>query len=165
MGFRVWEWFGCKGQCVEGTGNGINSSWEGKVGKKRGKNWEKDIEIRSNPKIFNCKVYIYLLFLFQSQILEFAWQDIQSFDFDDEGMSFNFEYIRMGKKSRRVKIFTSYVSYLIISRNKCCWKKLWGIVLGGFWKKFLDIILQLLIQHSVQISLMSKNLRYISCTV
>ncbi len=46
----------------------------------------------------------------QSQIIEFQWADIRQWEADDEGMSFNFEYVRTGKKPRWVKVFTSYVS-------------------------------------------------------
>jgi sorting nexin-27 len=48
----------------------------------------------------------------ESQVIEFAWRDIQQWEADDEGMSFNFEYIREGKKPRWVKIYSSYFIYL-----------------------------------------------------
>ena len=47
---------------------------------------------------------------FQAQVIEFAWKDVKSYEVDEEGMSFNFEYNRPGKKPRLVKIFTPYVS-------------------------------------------------------
>jgi hypothetical protein len=43
-------------------------------------------------------------------VIEFAWKDVKSYEVDEEGMSFNFEYDRPGKKPRVVKIFTPYVS-------------------------------------------------------
>ena len=43
-------------------------------------------------------------------MIEFAWKDVKSYEVDEEGMSFNFEYDRPGKKPRLVKIFTPYVS-------------------------------------------------------
>lgn len=43
-------------------------------------------------------------------MIEFAWKDVKSYEVDEEGMSFNFEYDRPGKKPRLVKIFTQYVS-------------------------------------------------------
>lgn len=50
------------------------------------------------------------LHLLQSQIIEFQWSDIKQWEADEEGMSFNFEYVRTGKKPRWVKVFSSYVS-------------------------------------------------------
>ena len=43
-------------------------------------------------------------------MIEFNWKDVKSYEVDEEGMSFNFEYNRPGKKPRLVKIFTPYVS-------------------------------------------------------
>ncbi|KAK2182525.1 hypothetical protein NP493_352g06007 [Ridgeia piscesae] len=48
----------------------------------------------------------------ESQVIEFPWTGIQQYETDDEGMSFNFEFIRTGKKPRWVKIFSSYFVYL-----------------------------------------------------
>ena len=50
------------------------------------------------------------IFITQAQVIEFAWKDVKSCEVDEEGMSFNFEYDRPGKKPRVVKIFTPYVS-------------------------------------------------------
>ena len=49
-------------------------------------------------------------FLLQTQVIQFSWDSIQQWEADDEGMSFNFEYTRPGKKSRWVKIYTQFVS-------------------------------------------------------
>ncbi|XP_064648615.1 sorting nexin-27-like isoform X3 [Lineus longissimus] len=48
----------------------------------------------------------------ESQVIEFAWDDIKQFDIDEEGMSFNFEYAREGKRSRWVKVFSPYFNYM-----------------------------------------------------
>ncbi|XP_005098481.1 sorting nexin-27 [Aplysia californica] len=48
----------------------------------------------------------------ESQVIEFNWKDVKSYGVDDEGMSFNFEYNRQGKKPRLVKIFTPYFYYM-----------------------------------------------------
>lgn len=52
---------------------------------------------------------IYLIF-FQSQCIEFQWEDIKGYDLEEEGMTFSFEYERPGKKPRVVQILTPYVS-------------------------------------------------------
>ena len=52
-------------------------------------------------------------------MLEFVWDAIEHFDYDEEGMSFNFEYNREGRKSRWVKIFTSYVSTEYLLSDSC----------------------------------------------
>ncbi|XP_070204993.1 sorting nexin-27-like [Littorina saxatilis] len=48
----------------------------------------------------------------EAQVIEFAWKDVKSYEIDEEGMSFNFEYDRPGKKPRIVKIFTPYFYYM-----------------------------------------------------
>ncbi|CAL1544897.1 unnamed protein product [Lymnaea stagnalis] len=48
----------------------------------------------------------------ESQVIEFNWKDVKSYEVDEEGMSFNFEYNRQGKKPRLVKIFTPYFYYM-----------------------------------------------------
>jgi len=48
----------------------------------------------------------------QSQVIEFAWDDIIQFEVDSDQMTFNFEYRREGRKPRWVRIFTPYVSPL-----------------------------------------------------
>ncbi|KAK3771859.1 hypothetical protein RRG08_028767 [Elysia crispata] len=48
----------------------------------------------------------------ESQVIEFNWKDVKSYEVDEEGMSFNFEYNRPGKKPRLVKIFTPYFYYM-----------------------------------------------------
>lgn len=48
--------------------------------------------------------------MFQSQVIEFQWKDIQGYDVEEEGMVFQFEYNRPGKKPRIVQILTQYVS-------------------------------------------------------
>jgi hypothetical protein len=49
-------------------------------------------------------------FLFQSQVVEFAWTSIKEWEVDDEAMAFCFQYQRPEKNPRWVKIFTPYVS-------------------------------------------------------
>ena len=58
--------------------------------------------------------------LLQSQVIEFPWTGIQQYETDDEGMSFNFEFIRTGKKPRWVKIFSSYVSNVNVAPLVVC---------------------------------------------
>ncbi|KAI0219779.1 Sorting nexin-27 [Lamellibrachia satsuma] len=48
----------------------------------------------------------------ESQVIEFPWTGIQQYETDEEGISFNFEFVRSGKKPRWVKIFSSYFVYL-----------------------------------------------------
>jgi sorting nexin-27 len=48
----------------------------------------------------------------ESQVIEFAWNDILQYDVDTDQMSFNFEYHREGRKPRLVRIFTPYNIYL-----------------------------------------------------
>ncbi|XP_067665177.1 sorting nexin-27-like [Haliotis asinina] len=48
----------------------------------------------------------------ESQVIEFSWKDVRSYEVDEEGMSFNFEYDRPGKKPRIVKIFTQYSYFM-----------------------------------------------------
>ena len=43
-------------------------------------------------------------------MIEFQWKDIQGYDIEEEGMVFQFEYNRPGKKPRIVQILTQYVS-------------------------------------------------------
>ncbi|KAK6179876.1 sorting nexin-27 isoform X2 [Patella vulgata] len=54
----------------------------------------------------------------ESQVIEFSWKDVLSYEVDEEGMSFNFEYHRQGKKPRIVKIFTQYFYYMNDCFNK-----------------------------------------------
>ena len=51
--------------------------------------------------------------MLQSQVIEFAWDDILQFEVDNDQMTFNFEYRREGRKPRWVRIFTPYVSLAI----------------------------------------------------
>ncbi|CAG5126487.1 unnamed protein product, partial [Candidula unifasciata] len=48
----------------------------------------------------------------EAQVIEFNWKDVKSYQVDEEGMSFNFEYNRQGKKPRLVKIFTPYFNFM-----------------------------------------------------
>ncbi|KAK3097157.1 hypothetical protein FSP39_006923 [Pinctada imbricata] len=48
----------------------------------------------------------------ESQVIEFQWKDVKSYDVEEEGMSFSFEYNRPGKKPRNVQILTPYVSWI-----------------------------------------------------
>lgn len=59
---------------------------------------------------FVSKLLFFSFISYQVQVIEFAWKDVKSYEVDEEGMSFNFEYDRPGKKPRLVKIFTQYVS-------------------------------------------------------
>lgn len=46
----------------------------------------------------------------QDQELEFAWPTITTFEVTDDGAAFIFEYVRDGRKAKRVKLLTSFVS-------------------------------------------------------
>ncbi|KAJ8304947.1 hypothetical protein KUTeg_018530 [Tegillarca granosa] len=48
----------------------------------------------------------------ESQVIEFQWKDIKTYDIEEEGMSFTFEYNRPGKKPRVVQILTPYYVYM-----------------------------------------------------
>ena len=48
--------------------------------------------------------------MFQSQVIEFPWADLQEYDVEEEGMVFQFEYRRPNKKHKNVQILTQYVS-------------------------------------------------------
>jgi len=50
--------------------------------------------------------------VFQSQVIEFSWDDVLQFEVDNDQMTFNFEYRREGRKPRWIRIFTPYVSPL-----------------------------------------------------
>lgn len=52
--------------------------------------------------------------LLQNQVIAFDWVEMQRWDTDEEGMAFCFEYARGEKKPRWVKIFTPYVSALLL---------------------------------------------------
>jgi sorting nexin-27 len=66
------------------------------------------LEVSAWRLIQRC--FEWLLTPFQSQVIEFLWPDIEQYEIDEEGTSFDFAYKREGKKPRWVKIFTSYVS-------------------------------------------------------
>jgi hypothetical protein len=57
------------------------------------------------------------LFIFQSQVVEFAWPSIKEWEVDDEAMAFCFQYQRPERNPRWVKIFTPYVSLLLYCQN------------------------------------------------
>ncbi|RWS23388.1 Sorting nexin-27-like protein [Leptotrombidium deliense] len=46
----------------------------------------------------------------ESQIIEFSWSHIKSWEIDEEGLCFAFQYNRPDKKPRLIKIHTPYVS-------------------------------------------------------
>lgn len=48
----------------------------------------------------------------EAQVPSFDWEEIKSFDIDDEGMALNFEYEKPGKKRRGVKVCTKYFEFL-----------------------------------------------------
>ncbi|CAH1797029.1 unnamed protein product [Owenia fusiformis] len=52
----------------------------------------------------------------ESQVIEFQWEELNVYEADDEGMSFNFEYIKEGKRPRWVKIFSPFYFYMY----ECC---------------------------------------------
>ena len=47
---------------------------------------------------------------FQEQEHTFSWEEIQSWDADEEGMSLIFSFERAGKKLRQVRVLSKYVS-------------------------------------------------------
>ncbi|XP_033749898.1 sorting nexin-27-like isoform X1 [Pecten maximus] len=56
----------------------------------------------------------------ESQVIEFQWKDVKSYDMEEEGMTFSFEYDRPGKKPRVVQILTPYYVYM-----KDCFDKIY----------------------------------------
>lgn len=64
--------------------------------------------------------------LLQNQVIAFDWVEMQRWDTDEEGMAFCFEYARGEKKPRWVKIFTPYVSALLLMFNKILMKSNWN---------------------------------------
>lgn len=48
----------------------------------------------------------------EGQIIEFAWDSIREWEYDEEGSSFNFTYERQGKKPRTVKIFSPHFIFM-----------------------------------------------------
>lgn len=51
-----------------------------------------------------------LFFVWQTQIIDFAWSTIEKYEVDDEAMAFCFLYRQTEELIRWVKIFTPYVS-------------------------------------------------------
>ena len=71
----------------------------------------------------------------QTQVIEFNWKDVKTYGADEDGMSFNFEYNRQGKKARVVKIFTPHVSLakffvLFYFKDNCSLQDLLDLLLG-----------------------------------
>ncbi|PIK55492.1 putative sorting nexin-27 [Apostichopus japonicus] len=50
--------------------------------------------------------------ILQAQVPSFDWNEIKSYEADEEGMAFNFDYEKPGKKRRAVKVYTKYFDYL-----------------------------------------------------
>ncbi|XP_029643581.1 sorting nexin-27 isoform X1 [Octopus sinensis] len=48
----------------------------------------------------------------EPQVVEIKWSDIKNYDIDDETMSFIFEYFRPSRKSRLVRIYSTYFVYM-----------------------------------------------------
>lgn len=48
-------------------------------------------------------------------MIEFEWENITSWEADAEGMAFQFEYGRPDKKPRLIKIYTPYVSIVLLT--------------------------------------------------
>ncbi|WAR00625.1 SNX27-like protein [Mya arenaria] len=48
----------------------------------------------------------------ESQVIEFQWADLQDYDMEEEGMVFQFEYRRPGKKPKIVQILTQYYVFM-----------------------------------------------------
>lgn len=46
-------------------------------------------------------------------MVEIAWNDVQTWEVDEEAMSFSFQYERKTKGLRWVKVYTPYVSSLL----------------------------------------------------
>ena len=50
------------------------------------------------------------MIILQEQEHTFSWEEINSWDADEEGMNFTFEFQRTGKKPRQVRVMSPYVS-------------------------------------------------------
>ncbi|GAB1606124.1 sorting nexin-27-like isoform X1 [Argonauta hians] len=48
----------------------------------------------------------------EPHVVEIKWSDIKNYDIDDETMSFIFEYFRPSRKSRLVRIYSTYFVYM-----------------------------------------------------
>lgn len=48
----------------------------------------------------------------ESQVIEFQWDDVKNYETDEEGVSFNFDYHREGKKPRTIRICTPYFMFM-----------------------------------------------------
>lgn len=71
--------------------------------------------------MYNIETYVSMHFvLFQNQVIEFEWENITSWEADEEGMAFHFEYARPDKKARLIRIFTPYVSTSSNSVTSSC---------------------------------------------
>ena len=48
----------------------------------------------------------------EDQVIEFSWETITTFEVDEEGMSFMFQYKRAGKPDRWVRIYSHFYVFL-----------------------------------------------------
>lgn len=48
----------------------------------------------------------------EDQVIEFAWDTITTFELEEEGMSFMFQYRRVGKPDRWVRIYSHFFVFL-----------------------------------------------------
>ena len=48
----------------------------------------------------------------EDQVIEFSWDSITTYELEEEGMSFMFQYRRPGKPDRWVRIFSHFYVFL-----------------------------------------------------
>jgi len=48
----------------------------------------------------------------EDQVIEFSWETITTFELEEEGMSFMFQYRRAGKPDRWVRIYSQFYVFL-----------------------------------------------------
>ena len=48
----------------------------------------------------------------EDQVIEFSWDTINTFELEEEGMSFMFQYRRAGKPDRWVRIYSQFYVFL-----------------------------------------------------
>ena len=48
----------------------------------------------------------------EDQVIEFSWETITTFELEEEGMSFMFQYRRAGKPDRWVRIYSHFYVFL-----------------------------------------------------
>ena len=53
----------------------------------------------------------------EDQVIEFSWDTINTFELEEEGMSFMFQYRRAGKPDRWVRIYSQFYVFLLVLRE------------------------------------------------